>query len=87
MKLHKVIARHACETWPTTLEDKRKVAIVERKFPRKICGPKIYNVTQKYEIQSDEEVYNAFGEPRNQKNLVQVLIIEYVRRRTLQYSR
>jgi len=38
MGLYKVIARpiimYACETWPTTLEDEKKLAIVERKFLR-----------------------------------------------------
>lgn len=54
---------YACETWPTTLYDERKLSIVERKFLRKICGPKINNITQRYEIRSNEEVYNTFGEP------------------------
>jgi len=27
-----------------------------------ICEPKINNVTQRYEIRSNEEVYDAFGE-------------------------
>jgi len=67
MRLYKVIGRpiitYAYETWPTTLEDERKLAIVERKFLRKISGHKINNVTQRYEIRSNEEVYNAFGEP------------------------
>jgi len=63
MRLYKVIAipiiTYACETWPTTLEDERKLAIVERKFLRKICGFKINNVTQRYEIKSNEEVYKC----------------------------
>jgi len=40
------MVRLGCETWPKTLEHERKLIIVERKlFLRKICGPKINNVT------------------------------------------
>jgi len=40
------------------------LAIVERKFSRKIIrGPKLNNFTQRYEIRSNKEIYNAFGEP------------------------
>jgi len=67
MKLYKVIARpiltYVCKTWPTTLENERKLAIEEKRFLRTICGSKINNVTLRYEIRSNEEVYNAFGEP------------------------
>uniref|UniRef100_A0A2S2QGJ3 RNA-directed DNA polymerase n=1 Tax=Sipha flava TaxID=143950 RepID=A0A2S2QGJ3_9HEMI len=48
-RLYKIIARpiitYACEIWPTMLKDERKLSIVERKFLRKICGPKINNIT------------------------------------------
>lgn len=33
------------------------------KFLRKICGLKINKVIQRYEIRSNEEVYNAFDDP------------------------
>lgn len=48
---------YACKTWLTTLEDERKLVIVERK----ICGPIINNLTHRYEISSNKEIY-TFGE-------------------------
>lgn len=57
LRLYKVIARliitYTCETWPKALENKIKLA--ERKFLRKICGPKINNITQRYEIRSNKK--------------------------------
>jgi len=62
MRLYKATAKliktYAYETWSTTIEVDRKLAIVERKFLRKICGQKINNLTQIeiYEVRSNEGI-------------------------------
>jgi len=38
-------------------------------FLRKICGAKVNNVTQRYGIRLNEEVYNALGKP----NIIEVI--------------
>jgi len=40
------------------------LAILERKFLRKVCRPNINNSIQTNEIRSNEEIYNAFREPK-----------------------
>jgi len=45
MRLYKVIA-YAWKTWLTTLEDEKELAILEKKFVRRICGPKMNNLIQ-----------------------------------------
>lgn len=66
MRLYKVLVRpvilYACETWPTSKEDERKLAVLERKFLRRIFGPKKNDQTGEYEIRSNKEIKNLLGE-------------------------
>jgi len=61
-RLYRVLARpvimYACETWPSHV----RLAIMERKFLRKIYGPK-RNKDQTYEIRSNRELQELFGKP------------------------
>lgn len=52
--------------------DRKKVGDT-RQFLRRIFGPKVNNFTQKYEIISNEEIYNAFGE----SNIIGVIRTKY----------
>lgn len=65
-RLYIVLARpvimYACETWPTTQGDENRLAIMERKFLRRIYGPK-RNEDQTYEIRSNRELQELFGKP------------------------
>jgi len=65
MRLYKVLVRpvilYACETWPTSKKDERKLAILERKFLRHIFGPKKNDQTSKYEIRSNKEIKDLWG--------------------------
>lgn len=44
MRLYKVFVKsiivYACETWPTSKKDKRKLAVLEKKIVQSIFGPK-----------------------------------------------
>lgn len=53
---------YACKTWPTNEVDENRLAIMERKFLRKIYGPK-RNKDQTYEIRSNKELQELFGKP------------------------
>jgi len=64
-RLYMVLARpvimYACETWPTNQGDENRLAIMERKFHRKIYRPK-RNEDQTYEIFLTEQ-QELFGKP------------------------
>jgi len=62
MVLARPVIMYACETWPTTQGDENRLAIMERKFLRKIYGPK-RNEDQTYEIRSNRELQELFGKP------------------------
>ena len=47
---------YACETWPTSKEDEKKLADLERKFLRRIFTPKKNNQIEEYEIRSNNEI-------------------------------
>lgn len=51
---------YACETLPMTQGDENRLAIMERKFRRRIYGPK-RNEDQIYEIRSNRE--ELYGKP------------------------
>jgi len=59
-QIYRVLARpvimYACETWPTTQRNEKKLAIVEKKFLRR-------NEDQTYEIRSNQEIQELFGKP------------------------
>ncbi|XP_050540945.1 uncharacterized protein LOC126905353 [Daktulosphaira vitifoliae] len=65
-RLYMVLARpvimYACETWPTTQGDENRLAIMERKFLRRIYEPKRYE-DQTYEIRTNRELQELFGKP------------------------
>ena len=66
MRLYKVLVRpvilYACETWPTSKEDERRLAVLERKFLRRIFGPKKDDQTAEYEIRSNKEIKDLWRE-------------------------
>ncbi len=64
MVLARPVIMYACETWPMTQGDENRLAITERKFLRKIYGPK-RNKDQTYEIRSNRELQELFRKTRH----------------------
>lgn len=62
MVLTRLVIMYACETWPKAQGDKNRLPIIERKFLRKIYGPK-RNEDQTYEIRFNRELQELFGKP------------------------
>ncbi|KAF0772634.1 Uncharacterized protein FWK35_00001637 [Aphis craccivora] len=62
MILARPVIMYACETWPTTQGDENRLAIMERKFLRKIYGPK-RNEDQTYEIRPNRELQELLEKP------------------------
>lgn len=66
MWLYKVLVipviLYPCETWPTSKEDERKLAVLERKFLLRIFGPKKNDQTGECKIRSNKEIKDLWGE-------------------------
>jgi len=73
MQLHKVLVTpvilYPCKTWPTSEEDERKLAVLERKFPRRIFGLIKNYQTGEYKIRSNNEIKEFLGE----EDIMQIL--------------
>jgi len=57
------IALYACEVWPSTKTDEKKLAIFERKILRQIFGPKKNEETNEYERRTNDDVYELYKQP------------------------
>uniref|UniRef100_A0A2S2PQV7 Uncharacterized transposon-derived protein F52C9.6 n=1 Tax=Schizaphis graminum TaxID=13262 RepID=A0A2S2PQV7_SCHGA len=57
------VVTYGCETWSTTKDNNKKLAIWERKILRNIYGPVYYDNLGIYEKRHNEELYNLYEKP------------------------
>jgi len=63
------IALYACEVWPSTKTDEKKLAIFERKVLRQIYGAKKNEETNEFERRTNDDLYELY----NQLDIVAVM--------------
>ncbi|KAF0721180.1 putative transposon-derived protein F52C9.6 [Aphis craccivora] len=70
------VVTYGCETWSTTKDDNRKLAIWERRILRNIYGPVYNDNLGIYEKRHNEELYDLYGKPN---------ILTYIRCKRLEW--
>jgi hypothetical protein len=51
------------ETWSLTVREEHKLRVFEKRVPRRISGPKRYEVTGRWRKLNNEELHDLYSSP------------------------